>query len=143
MVTFRASAEIKSSARQVFATWSDVEGWPQWTASMSEVRRLDDGDLGVGARARVKQPRLPWTEWTVTELVPDRSFTWETGGRGLVTRGRHIVEPQPGGCRVVAELEQRGPLAPVVAALTRRLTQRYLRMELAGLSHRCATSDEV
>lgn len=111
--------------------------WPQWTASVTEVQCLDVGELRVGARARVKQPRLPASEWTVTELVPNRMFSWETGGGGLLTRGRHIVEPQAGGCQVVAVLEQRGLLAPVVGALTWRLTKRYLHMELAGLRRRC------
>ena len=42
-----------------------------------------------------------------------------------------------GGCLAVAELEQRGPLAPLVVSLTRRLTERYLAMETRGLKERC------
>ena len=35
------------------------------------------------------------------------------------------------------ELEQAGPLGPLVARLTRRLTERYLRMEVEGLRAHC------
>lgn len=137
MAVFRASLDIRAPADQVFAVWSNVVDWPSWTASITSVESRGAGCLSVGARYRVRQPRLPAAEWTVTEIVPDHGFTWSTGALGVSTLGVHVVDPTPGGCRAVAELEHRGPLAPVVAALTRRLTAHYLEMELAGLRDRC------
>jgi uncharacterized membrane protein len=133
VVRFQETVEVDRPAEAVFALYSDVERWPQWTASMTEVRRLDDGPLRVGAKAHVRQPRLRPADWTVTELEPGRSFVWETRSPGLRTRGGHHVRPRDGGCTVVAEVEHSGLLAPLVGVLTRGLTHRYLQLETSGL----------
>ena len=97
---------------------------------------LDPGPLRVGSRARIRQPRLPVAEWTVTEIDPGRSFTWVARGPGVRTTGTHVVEPHGDGARATAILVQGGPLGPVVGFLTRGLTKRYLAMEAAGLKAR-------
>lgn len=137
MVTFRRSVDIACPPEQVFAVYADVERWPEWTASVTSVERLDHGPWGIGARNRVRQPRLPVSEWVVTELEPGRVFSWESRGPGVRTTGRHLVEARPGGCRVTAELVQGGVLGPVVALLTGGLTRRYLDLEVAGIKQRC------
>ena len=38
---------------------------------------------------------------------------------------------------MTAALEQDGPLGPVVGLLTRRLTRRYLDIEVRGIKQRC------
>lgn len=136
-VVFSETIDIESSPLAVFAVYADVESWPTWTPSVTEVRRLDPGPLQVGSRARVRQPGLPVGEWTVTELVPGQSFTWERQALGLRTVGRHLVHARDGGTRVVAELEQIGVLASMTAAITGRLTRRYLGLETVGLKRHC------
>jgi uncharacterized membrane protein len=135
--SFRSEAFVARPAPEVFAVYLDVERWPAWTSTVTDVRRLDAGALEVGARTRVRQPRLPVSEWVVTDVVPGESFTWQATGPGLVTVGRHIARPQAGGCVVTAVIEQRGPLAPVVALLTGRLTRRYLQIETDGIKRYC------
>jgi uncharacterized membrane protein len=136
---FEATIEITAPAERVFDVYADVEHWPDWTPSVTSVHRLDPGPLRVGARARVRQPRLPVAVWEVTDLVPGRSFTWVARGPGLRTTGSHQVEPTevPGRVRVVATLEQAGPLGAVVGLLSRRLTERYLQMEVRGIKAHC------
>jgi uncharacterized membrane protein len=135
---FEATAEIVAPAHEVFDTWADVAHWPEWTASVTSVERLDDGPLRVGSKARVRQPRLPAAEWEVTELVPAQSFTWVARGPGLVTTGSHHVEALPEGrCRVTAVLEQGGPLGGVMGLMTKGLTQTYLKTEVLGLKKHC------
>lgn len=136
---FEATIDIAASAQHVFAVYSDVERWPEWTESVTSAERLDDGPLRVGSRARIRQPRLPVAIWEVTEIVPGRSFTWVARGPGLVTTGSHLVAPLDGDNRAsaTAVLEQGGLLGPLVGRLTRRLTNDYLDMELRGLKARC------
>ncbi len=134
---FSREARIARPAQEVFDVYVDVENWPSWTASMSEVHRLDAGAVRVGARTRVRQPRLPAVEWTVTEMVPGESFTWESRRAGLITVARHRIRSEAGGCVVTAELEHQGLLAPLITAVSASITRRYLQMETDGLKARC------
>lgn len=136
---FEASIEVSAPAEPVFDVYADVEHWPDWTPSVTSVERLDSGPFGVGSRVRVRQPRLPVAVWQVTELVPGQSFTWVARGPGLVSTGTHLVTASSTADRVTvtARLEQGGPLGAVVGWLTKRLTDRYLQMEVRGLKERC------
>jgi uncharacterized protein YndB with AHSA1/START domain len=138
-VRFEASIEVAAPAEQVFEVYADVERWPEWTASVTTVERLDPGPFQVGSRARIKQPKLPVAVWEVTALQPGRSFTWIARGPGLLTTGTHEVAPLPGGrgSRVLARLDQDGIFGPLVAGLSKGLTNRYLNLELQGLKARC------
>jgi uncharacterized membrane protein len=136
---FEASIEVGAPAQHVFDVYSDVERWPEWTDSVTSVQRLDAGPLRVGSRARISQPRLPKAEWEVVDLVPGRSCSWTARGPGIKTTGHHVVGETAGGdmVTVTASLDQAGPLGPVLGLLTKRLTERYLQMEVRGLKDRC------
>ena len=128
-VTFPVSAP----APKVWAILSDVARWPTWTASMTEV--VLDGPLEVGAVARIRQPKLPATAWTVTEVVPGRSFSWESKAPGSLAVGEHEITPTgDDSCEVRLMLDQNGPLGSVVGLLYRGLTKRYVQMEADGLA---------
>jgi uncharacterized membrane protein len=130
---------IAAPAERVWAILSDVERWPTWTASMTSVDL--DGDLVVGATAKIRQPKLPPTTWTVTEVVPGRSFTWESRAPGSVAVGEHEITPAgDGSCEVRLMLDQNGPLGNVVGLLYRRLTRRYVQIESEGLARAATTA---
>jgi uncharacterized membrane protein len=118
-------------------TWAalvDVTQWPRWTKSITSVRRLDDGPLRVGSRARVKQPGMPWLVWEVTELRDREAFTWAARSPGVRTAGVHRLRANPdGSTRITLELDQTGPLAGLVGALMGARSRRFLGMEAAGL----------
>lgn len=127
---------IDASPDRVWAVMSDVERWHEWTASITSVERLDDGPVGVGSRARVRQPKLRPSVYEITSWTPGREFTWATRQPGVTGIARHVVEPVDGGSRVTLSVEFSGLLATVVAWLAGGLTRRYMAMEAAGLKAR-------
>ena len=131
----RDGVTIHAPVERVWDVYTNVEEWPSWTASVTEVRLLDGAaGLAVGTRAHIKQPRFPGLVWTVTAIEPGASWTWVTHSRGATTTASHELEAiDAETTRVEQRIEQTGILGAVVGGLTRRLTRRYLAMEAAGL----------
>lgn len=125
--------DVAASPEDVWAVLVDVEAWPSWTASMKQVVLTTTGPLRLGSVAKVCQPRLAPTTFTVTEYDDGRSFAWSTGNGLLFTVGDHSVESTADGSRVTLTLRQSGPLAGLVGMLYSRLITRYVRMEAEGL----------
>lgn len=127
--------EIDAPHNRVWEVLTDVERWPEWAETVTSVSRLDEGPLTLNSRARIEQPKLPPTEYVVTELSPGQSFTWVATSPGVRTIARHQVKSLPrGGTRARLSVEQTGPLGKVMGRLFfKRLTERYLAAEAAGL----------
>src|SRR5688572_33028741 len=124
------TVKIAASPERVWEVLTDVERWPEWTETVTSVKRLDEGPLRTGSRAKINQPKIPETEYVVTELDPGRSFTWAARGSGVTTTARHIIEVLPdGGSRVTLAVEQGGWLGSVMGLFYRGLTDRYLANE--------------
>lgn len=124
---------VAAPADVVWEILTDLERWPTWTRSMTSVE--PDGPLAVGMRARIKQPRLPEVTWTVTEVDPDRSFTWEATGGGVRTVASHQVSDGAAGTSsVTLTIDTTGTLAGVMGLLLGRMTRRYVAMEADGLA---------
>jgi uncharacterized membrane protein len=132
------TVEIAAPVERVWEVLSDIEHWPEWTETVTSVKRLDEGPLRLGSRAKIDQPKIPETEYVVTQLDPGRSFTWVASGPGVTTTARHDVEVVPEGrSRVTLAVKQSGWLGSVMGRFYRGLTNRYLANEAAGLKSRC------
>jgi len=127
---------VEAPPEAVWAVLVDVESWPQVTASMDSVERLDAGPLRVGSRARIRQPKLPTAVWTVTELTEPERFTWVATGPGVRTTAMHEVSGSGGTSRLRLELTQAGPLGSALGRLARGLVERYLSLEADGIKRR-------
>jgi uncharacterized protein YndB with AHSA1/START domain len=138
--SYEREISVAAAPERVWTALEDVGSWPEWTPSMSSVRRAVDGPLRVGERIRVRQPRLPPAVWTVTQVEPGRSFSWSSDAPGLHSAADHEIRPGPGGCTVVLRLVQTGPLAPLVWRLTARIVRRYVDLEAEGLRRRAESA---
>ena len=131
------SIDVEAPVDRVWEVLRDVERWPEWASTVTSVRRLDDGPLAVGSKARIEQPKIPPTEYVVTELEPGRSFTWVATGPGVRTTARHVLEQLDGGrTRVTLGVEQAGIVGTVMGRFYRGLTDRYLATEAEGIKAR-------
>ena len=99
---------IHADVDRVWALTVDVERWPELTPTMTEVTRLDDGPLGLGSRARVKQPGQRATVWTVNAFVPGAEFAWSTKVGPITMTGGHHLTDVDGDCRNRLTLELTG-----------------------------------
>ncbi|OBK30692.1 polyketide cyclase [Mycobacterium asiaticum] len=136
MIT-ESSIEIAAPASLVWDVFTDVECWPEWTASVTALVALDGPGIAVGKRFAIKQPKLPKLVWEVTDLVPGVSWTWAQCSPGGTTSALHVLTPIDDGRTLVRqELDQRGPVGGLVGRLMRRTTRRYLEMEAQGLKAR-------
>jgi uncharacterized protein YndB with AHSA1/START domain len=133
----RTSIDVAAPPDRVWEVLVDVERWPEWTDSVTSVRSLDPGPLAVGARVEISQPRIPTGTYTVTALDPGSAFTWEQRQPGSTVSAHHECIPLPdGGTRVELRVVMGGAVGGVVGRLYRKLTERYLAMEAAGLKAR-------
>ncbi len=137
-MAYETSIMIDAAPERVWAVLTDVERWPEWTASMQKVVSEDKGPLAVGSKVRIKQPRVPAVTWEVSELEPGRSFTWTATAPGVTTVAEHrLAALGPSTVEVHLGIRRSGPLAGVVSAVSAALTRRYVAMEAKGLKERC------
>lgn len=136
MTQIGTAVRIDAPPARVWQVMRDVERWPEWTPGVTSVEIVGGGPLALGSRVRVRQPKLPPVEWTVTELIEDRGFTWVAQSPGARVAGHHLIEPEGTGSRVMLELQYEGPVARLVARLSRKITEQYIALEARGLKAR-------
>jgi carbon monoxide dehydrogenase subunit G len=134
--TFSVTFDVAAVPARVWSVMADIERWPEWTASVSRIERLDGGLLRVDSRLRIHQPRLPPALWIVESIDEGVSVVLVTRGPGVSVVARHRIEATNAGSRVTLRIDFEGWLAPLFARLTRRLNERYLAMEAEGLKRR-------
>ena len=139
MATFDTVIDINAPPGRVLAVLMDVERWPEWTSTVTSIKRLDAGPFDVGSKAMIKQPKLMPAVWGVTELDKHRNFTWAMRSPGLKVEAGHVVNPRGEGSRVTLSLNFSGFLAPVMSRFYANLNRRYLATEAKGLKERCET----
>ncbi|UXA08538.1 SRPBCC family protein [Mycobacterium sp. SMC-2] len=131
------SIEIDAPPQLVWDVFSEVERWPEWTASVTSLVGRDGPALEVGRRFTIKQPGMSKLVWKVTEIDPGTSWTWVQRSPGVNVTARHYVTARPGGGTLVRqELDQRGVLGALVGRLMVNKTKRFLKLEAQGLKAR-------
>jgi Polyketide cyclase / dehydrase and lipid transport len=133
MKRYADSILIQAAPARAWTILADVERWPEWTASMRRVKKLDAHPIGLGAKVRVIQPKLLPADFTVIRWEPGRSFAWESRIPGLRAVADHVITAQGDDCLFALDLVFSGPLAELVGWFADKLVRDYLRLEAEGL----------
>ncbi|WP_419992862.1 SRPBCC family protein [Streptomyces boninensis] len=133
---FEISAAIAAKPEDVWRVLADVARWPEFNPAVTAVERLDEGEFGMGSKARLKQPGMPKMVWEVIDYKDGTTFDWRTKSPGVATVGGHTVRAEGDGSHVTLWVEQTGPLAPLIALLSGARTRRYVTTELNSLKAR-------
>ena len=99
---------VPATPARLFARWADCDTHPEWSTDLAWVR-LDE-PVRPGARGHLRPRGGPRSRFTVTELVPDRTFADTTHLLGARLTFRHHADPVPGGSEVTVSVTVEGPL---------------------------------
>lgn len=100
--------EIEAPVGVVWALTEAIEGWPDFTPTMTRIERLDDGPLAAGSRARVKQPWQREAVWTVTTIDPPTRFAWKRRMGPMTIVATHALVETGRGCTQTLTVEMTG-----------------------------------
>ena len=131
---FEQSVEIDAQPQRVWDVLSDLEAWPHRIETVAEVELLTPPPVAVGARVRLKQPKLPEGTWEVTSWDAPSSFEFRQQSGGVTSTAGHRVEAlDDGRSRLTLTVEMRGLLVPIFGRIYRDLTNRYMAIEADGI----------
>ncbi len=130
------SVFINADIRTTWSVLTDLERWPDWTASVHDIEVLDAGPMQPGTRAKLKVQGTPTSTWTVTDVSEYRSFAWVASLRGVTSVANHVIEPYGTGVVVRLSLEFSGLGAMLFRTMIRRTALANMEMEAAGLKAR-------
>jgi len=136
---FKVRVDVAQRSSVIWSVLMDLERWPEWTRSITSIKRLDAGVLRVGSQIRIVQPKLKSLVWHVSDLVEDRNLAWEARSPGLLIRAGHEIQSSGSGSVVILTIDQTGWLSPLIGLFTAKLTRDYMDMEAQGLKRRCET----
>lgn len=128
---------INASVNEVWAITEDIKRWPEWTPTISSVRFVGEEKFEIGSVVRINQPGQPESNWTITEYIPYKSFSWETRRRGLYMKATHLLQPVESGTMNALRLEASGLMAIIMWPLLKIATRHALRKENQGLKAWC------
>lgn len=140
MRQFERRERIAAPIHRVWSILTDVEQWPEWSASVTRVEELSARPLGLGARVRVLQPGLRPAIWIVTAWEPETRFVWEAARPGVILVGSHVLKACDDGCEITLGLRFDGWLGGLAGLLKGSLAERYVRTEAEGLQGRSQSS---
>ena len=136
MRTFIEEIDVAAPPERVWEVMSDLDRWPEWTQSVSSVKRLGDKPFAIGTKVLVRQPKLPPAVWKISTIESGKSFSWTSSGPAIHVTAKHSIAPLAGGSRVTLYLEYRGFVGELFARFTERITERYMSYEAEGLKAR-------
>lgn len=131
---FETHVEIVASAAVVWDIMKNVEAWPNWTPTVTNVTALDGSELVVDRRYEVSQPGLAKATFVVTECVEGTSFTWQSKSGGIVSSAEHSISTDDNlHCSVRLSFEMSGMGASLVWAIAKKKIESFVQTEAESL----------
>jgi hypothetical protein len=137
MMILEDKIDIQAAQELVWQVTIDVESWPLWSPAMEKIVRQDSGDFKSGSSALIKQKLLPETRWVVTELTPDKSFSWKAKMLGIEMVATHILIPGDSGVTSILRMEMLGWMIQLFGPVMKKQVARALNEENWGLKNYC------
>jgi hypothetical protein len=118
MYEISAQATIDGDLAAIWEVVTDVAAWPSWDPH-EEAARLD-GVFAAGMTGWSKPHGGPATDWTITDVVEQRSWSSECALPGGKLSGDNHFEPVGDGrVRCTKTVRVRGPLETAAALVDR------------------------
>lgn len=131
---------INASPAAIWQVLVDVERWPTWTSTVTEVQPITRDGFRVGAKYRVTQPKLRPGIYEVTERVPHQAFTWVQKAPGATMIADHRLTAFDGsGTEVELSFATQGLFGAILGKMYAKTIADYVRTEARSLKSHCET----
>jgi len=117
---------------KIWCAWTDVERWPEWDSEL--VSATLDGSFALGTKGRVKPKRGPAARFSISELIPGKSYTFTTRlPLCEVKVSRRLTRNDGGGAFFTHVVSFVGPLSLVFGNLLGRRYRQVLPVVMENL----------
>jgi len=137
MSKYSTSITINTGQEATWNVLSDVSKWHEWTPTVTKVEVLDSPELKLNNRYKVYQPKLQPAVWTVTNIEPSSSFTWETSAPGMHMIAVHALTSKGDNqTELLLTFTFGGFLGSILGKMISKTSQEYIETEAQSLKKR-------
>jgi uncharacterized protein YndB with AHSA1/START domain len=128
MIKVEKSIIIQRPIEEVFAFVADQRNAPQWQHGLLEVRRTNEGPMGVGTKHALVRKFMGRKLEANNEYVtyePNREVTFKTTSGPMPLEASYLTESVPSGTKLTSKIEMQatgfiGLAEPLIGASLRR-----------------------
>ena len=128
---FEEKIRIQAPADQVFSTYANVAGWPNWDPDV--LSASIDGDFKTGTSGKLKPKGSPETKVQLINVTDNESFTVECKLPLCKMHFEHELSAADNGTEVLNRVVFSGLLAPVFGRLIGSGISKSMPASLQGL----------
>jgi uncharacterized protein YndB with AHSA1/START domain len=135
---FETKLITEADPERLWATWTDVAGWPDWHPGIAQASLKSP--FAEGARGTSRAPGGPRSELRIGPVEPGRKFVSETTILFTHLRFEHQIEPAEGGGATLSYgVEMSGPATPLLKRIIGRRFEQRMPEALRGLAEQAAS----
>lgn len=73
---FSHTDSTNAASEKIWQVWTDVPNWKQWDKGLKEA--ILNGNFEVGTKGKLIPDKGPKSKFTISELIPNKSYTFKT-----------------------------------------------------------------